>query len=88
VGAIRIGGFGLSRIPFTSIDFSKPTNGKRLKAMAGKRFITLFVAHAVGSGTQARCDELTEKLIPDGITRRVGGYSPRRAEMDLSADAK
>ena len=36
---------------------------------------------------QARCDELTEKLIPDGITRRVGGYSPRRAEMDLSADA-
>jgi len=74
-------------VRIASIDLSKPPKGKRLKAMAGKRLITLFVAYAVGSGMQARCDELTEKLIPDGITRRVGGYSPRRAEMDLSADA-
>jgi len=55
--------------------------------MIGKRFITLLVAGAFGSGMQARCDELTEKLVPDGITRRVGGYSPRRAEMDLSAES-
>ncbi|MEQ1826113.1 MAG: amidohydrolase [Pirellula sp.] len=31
-------------------------------------------------------EDITEKLIPEGVTRRVGGYRPLRAEMDLASD--
>ena len=52
-----------------------------------KRFLPLFFASLLGTTVQTFGEELTEKLIPDGITRRLGGYRPLRAEMDLSADS-
>jgi thiol-disulfide isomerase/thioredoxin len=55
--------------------------------MASKRFIPLFFASLLGTSVQSFGEELTEKLIPEGITRRLGGYRPLRAEMDLSADS-
>jgi len=55
--------------------------------MASNRILSLFFASLLGIGVQAVGEELTEKLIPDGITRRLGGYRPLRAEMDLSADS-
>ena len=52
-----------------------------------KRFLPLFFASLLGTSVQTFGEELIEKLIPDGITRRLGGYRPLRAEMDLSADS-
>lgn len=52
-----------------------------------KRFLPLFFASLLGTSVPTFGEELTEKLIPDGITRRLGGYRPLRAEMDLSADS-
>jgi len=52
-----------------------------------KRFLPLFFASLLGTTVPTFGEELTEKLIPDGITRRLGGYRPLRAEMDLSADS-
>ncbi len=55
--------------------------------MASKRFLPLFFASLLGTSVPSFGDELAEKLIPEGITRRLGGYRPLRAEMDLSADS-
>lgn len=34
----------------------------------------------------AACDEVSSKFVPNGVTRRVGGYRPMRAEMDQKPD--
>jgi amidohydrolase len=54
--------------------------------MTSKQIRLAILSFLVFTGF-ARAEDVLQKLIPDGITKRIGGYRPIRAEMDLSADA-
>ena len=55
--------------------------------MSKKKFLFVLLIPFLGTAVQARDEQVTQKLIPEGITKRLGGYRPIRAEMDLSADS-
>ena len=42
-------------------------------------FFSLLIALSAG-------DEVVSKFVPEGVTRKVGGYSPMRAEMNQEAE--
>ncbi|XZE21569.1 TlpA family protein disulfide reductase [Pirellulaceae bacterium SH449] len=54
--------------------------------MAIKHFTLGMAIAASGATSFVFADELTQAFIGEGVTQRVGGYSPVRAEMDLTEE--
>ncbi|HUP81437.1 MAG TPA: hypothetical protein VM260_23000, partial [Pirellula sp.] len=45
-----------------------------------------FIAAAILIEWNVQADDLQQKFLPSGVTKRVGGYRPIRAERDKDAD--
>ncbi|MCA9130655.1 MAG: TlpA family protein disulfide reductase [Planctomycetales bacterium] len=52
--------------------------------MMNRRYLSLFVLTSFLLGSDLRAEEIKESFLDSGVTRKVGGYRPERAEMDKS----
>ncbi len=48
--------------------------------------VGFFLATAILIEWKVQADDLQQKFLPSGVTKRIGGYRPIRAEMDKDAD--